>query len=477
VTRPPLPVSTPAAEGVDASGLLAFVDAIERRTGVEPPGRGGGRHGREVASGHWAPYRRDRPRLLYSLSKSFTSTAAGLAVAEGLMGLDDLVVDHFPEYADDAADDRVRSWRVRHLLQMGSGHTADTWPDVVAAGGDPVQAFLRLAPPADPGTVFSYTQSCTYTVGAIVQKVSGQTLPEFLQPRLFDVVGGGPVAWLDQPGGRSLGFSGLHATHDDVVRLGQLYLQRGGWGSRQVLPAEWVDAATSFQIATPGEPNPDWQQGYGFQFWKGRHGYRGDGAYGQFCIVLPEQDAVVVITSATLGMQSVLDDVYTHLLPAFRDEPVSGAADDELAARLGALTLPLPAGDREPSDPVAWDGVAFAPRGGVCRVQPSLTGVRVDRVDGGRWQLTLVEDQTSFAVALQSEWEPTTAEVDPSGETVPVAAAGAFAARGELRAEIRFLDTPHTMVLVLDPATREFRALWPTIPLHSPALRSLHAPA
>ena len=473
-----LPRSSPAAEGVDARGVLALVDALDARPTVEPHGLTVLRHGREVASGHWGPYRRDAPRLLYSLSKSFTSTAVGFAVAEGLLGLDDLVLDHFPEYADDAADDRVRSWRVRHLLTMGTGHTSDTADRILGRDEDPVRLFLRQAPEREPGTVFSYNQGCTHTAGAIVQRLAGCTLPEYLQPRLFDVVGGGPVSWSEQPQGRSLGFSGLHATHDDVVRLGQLYLQRGRWGDRQLLPESWVDLATTVQIATPGEPNPDWQQGYGFQFWMGRHGFRGDGAYGQFCIVLPEQDAVVVVTSATLGMQAVLDDVSTHLLPAFRDAPLQDAADAALAQRLGALALPLPVGATSPPDPALWDGLDLTPRGGVCRVQPSLTDVRVGRSrTHGTWQVTLREGDTSFTVELRPDWTRADAVVSPGGTTVPVAAAGAFTDRGELRAEIRFLDTPHTLVLILDPATRAFRALWPTIPLHTPPLHRLRAPA
>lgn len=285
--------------------------------------------------------------------------------------------------------------------------------------------FLRLAPEREPGTVFSYNQGCSYTAGAIVQRRAGCTLPEYLQPRLFDIVGGGPVSWLEQPPCRALGYSGLHATHDDVVRLGQLYPQRGRWGSRQVLSPQWVDLATSGQIATsPPETHTSWRQGYGFQFWMGRHGYRGDGAYGQFCIVLPEQDAVVVITSATASMQTVLDDVYAHLLLAFSVTPVSDSADAELAARLGALDLPSN-GVLSPSDPARWDGMSFEPNNGVCSAQETLTAVRVTRsAADDAWQLTLVEDATSFTVKLRSSWTREDAVVSPGGDTVPVAAGG-----------------------------------------------------
>lgn len=470
-----LPTSSPSAEGVDARGIIDLVEALEARPDVEPHGLTIVRHGREIASGHWAPYRRDEPRLLYSLSKSFTSTAVGFAVAEGLFGLDDLVLDHFPEYAADAADDRVRSWTVRQLLTMSSGHVLDTWDRIFDRGEDPVRLFLRLAPEREPGTWFTYNQGCTYTVAAILQKRAGCTLPEYLQPRLFDVVGGGSVSWMEEPAGRSLGFSGLFATHDDVVRLGQLYLQRGQWGSSPVLPASWVALATSLQIPTaPPETNPDWRVGYGCQFWMARHGYRGDGAYGQYCIVLPSFDAVVVITSATENMQGVLDDVYAHLLPAFSGAG-SLAADAAVAARLGSLSLPVPIGPAAPDDSALWDGLVLEPAGGVCSGQPSLTSVVVSHSSSG-WQVALVENDSSFVVDLGPSWIRTEPVVSPGGEIVPVVAAAVFGDDGRLWIEIRFIETPHTLVLTLDPAARTFDALWPTEPLHKPPLHSLHAP-
>src|ERR1700691_1504502 len=142
------------------------------------------RHGEVIASGWWEPYGPDRPHLLYSLSKSFTSTAAGLAFADGPIALDATVLSYFPELAGDVTDPRSRSMLVRHIASMSSGHLADTWPGVLREDpGQPVRGFLRTPPDRDPGTVFAYNQSCTYTLATIVQRVTGQSLIDYLRPR------------------------------------------------------------------------------------------------------------------------------------------------------------------------------------------------------------------------------------------------------------------------------------------------------
>ena len=304
------------------------------------------RHGHVVAEGWWAPYTPERLHLLYSLSKSFTSAALGLAVAEGLVGLDDTVLQHLPQLA---GDDVAHDPRLRHLAAMASGHTWDTWDDVLPADREePVRAFLRLAPDGEPGTRFAYNQSCTYTIATVLQHVTGATLTEYLRPRLLDPLGIGEVRWNQLPAGRDLGFSGLHGRTEDIARLGLLHLQDGRWGDEQVLAPEWVGEATTPQVSTAGEDKIDWAQGYGFQFWGARHGYRGDGAYGQFCVVLPEHDVVVAVTGASHDMQAVLDAMWEHLLPAFGDVPLDdAAADDALAARLAALELPVVVGDAD----------------------------------------------------------------------------------------------------------------------------------
>ena len=305
------------------------------------------RHGSVIAEGWWAPYSPDRVHLLYSLSKSFTSTAAGLAAAEGLLDLDATVLSYFPELDAEITDPRSRSMKVRHIAAMASGHLTETLDRAYRT--DPtnlVRGFLLTPPDRDPGTVFAYNQPCTYTLAAIVQRGSGQSLIDYLRPRLFDPLGIREMAWLERPAGQNLGFSGLHATTDAIARLGQLYLQRGRWGDRQLLDPAWVDQATRTQVENPREPNPDWRQGYGFQFWMARHGYRGDGAFGQFCIVLPEADLVIATTAQTLDMQGILDAVWAHIVPAI-DRTGAADTDERLAERLASATLPaVPAGVR-----------------------------------------------------------------------------------------------------------------------------------
>ena len=169
-------------------------------------------------------------------------------------------------------------------------------------------------------------------------------LTRYLRPRLFDPLGIGHVGWHTFPPGREQSFSGLFARTEDIAKLGLLYLQRGRWQGAQLIPPEWVAEATSTQVSNAGDANPDWQQGYGFQFWMSRHGYRGDGAFGQFCVILPEQDAVIVITAYTLDMQAMLDAMWAHLLPGLATAASTDpAAAGKLSARLANLELPASA--------------------------------------------------------------------------------------------------------------------------------------
>ncbi|MGX1273997.1 serine hydrolase domain-containing protein [Streptomyces phaeoluteigriseus] len=473
----PLPAGLPSAQGVDASGVLAFLDAVDAAEAIEPHSLMILRHGHVVAAGWWAPYTPDRLHLLYSLSKSFTSTAAGFAVAEGLIGLDDPVISYFPEFDADVTDPRSRAMRVRHVASMTSGHEAETLDRARALDRDDlVRGFLLLPPDRDPGTVFAYNQPATYTLAAILQRVTGQSLTAYLRPRLLDPLGFGEVAWLSDRNGRELGFSGLHGTTDAIARLGGLYLREGDGDGHRLLPREWIAEATRAHIPTAGAMGgtgrEDWDRGYGFQFWRSRHGYRGDGAYGQFCLVLPEHDAVIATTAATPDMQGLLNLVWEHLLPAFRPAPLSGRqdADAALADRLTRLALPPATGKPAPPDrPRAWSGSAFTPDGGVCAGQPSLTGVTVT-ADGDGWTLNLAEGDDRLAPRLApGGWTVTE-------EPVPVAASGGWSDGDTLAVDLVFLETPHRLRVTCSLPARTFTARWTTQPLHGGSLHRKRAP-
>ena len=493
---------------MDADGIAAFLDAVDD---IELHSLMILRHGHVIASGWWEPYGPDRPHLLYSLSKSFTSTGAGLAIAEGLLDLDATVLSYFPELDSCVTDPRSRAMLVRHLLSMSSGHLADTWPAAPEADRDqPVRGFLRMPPDRDPGTVFAYNQSCTYTLATIIQRVTGQPLIDYLRPRLFEPIDIDAAAWDEFPPGQALGFTGLYVTTDAIARLGELYLRKGQWHGRQVIPGEWVAAATRAHVATSPTATPDWRQGYGFQFWMSRHGYRGDGAFGQFCLVLPEHDAVVAITAGTENMQGILDAVWEHVLPAFsaRGAAVGGAvaegataegavaegADAVLAKRLARLRLRLPAHgapvrplgsapdaasaplvpapvvpapvvpdqvDLAPVDlaPVVLDPVDLAPAGGVCAALPSLRRVRV-----ADQSVTLCEDASSLELRLiDGDWHVTDGPV-------PVAASGGWTDPGTLAVDVIFLETPHRLSLTCSLGDGTFRARW-----HTPPLGGVHS--
>ena len=295
------------------------------------------RHGKVVAEGWWAPEAADKPHILWSLSKSFTSTAVGLAVAEGKLDIDDKVLSFFPEDAPVEPSEKLKAMRVRDLLTMSTGHAAEPW-----WSGDEVWTKRFFAEPVvhEPGSTFRYNTPATYMQSAIVQKVTGQTIVDYLTPRLFEPLGIQKPTWDKSPQGISIGGYGLYLKTEDIAKFGQLYLQKGTWNGKQLIPAEWVAQATGKQVENdkaPSAGNPDWRQGYGFQFWQCRHGaFRGDGKDGQFCIVLPKQDAVIAITAKTGNMQKQLDFVWEHLLPAFQDEPLA-----ENAAEAGKLDAAL----------------------------------------------------------------------------------------------------------------------------------------
>lgn len=352
---------TPESQGMASSALLDFVAAVEDEID-EMHSFMLLRHGKVVAEGWWQPYARDLPHMLFSLSKSFTSTAVGMAVAEGRLSVDDPVLSFFPDETPDEVNDHLAALRVRHLLSMSTGQDTDTMGPMVEAG-DWVKGFFTVPFVHAPGTHFLYNTGATYILSAIVQKLTGEKLVDYLQPRLFGPLGIENPTWEESPQRINTGGFGLSIRTEDIARFGQLYLQRGRWGDQQIIPEAWVEEATRFHVSNGDDPNNDWNQGYGYQFWRCRHNvYRGDGAFGQFCVVMADQDAVMAITSGTSDLQKPLNLIWDRLLPAMQDGPLAEdrAAQERLQEKLASLVLAPAGGDSTSPTATTVSGRVYA---------------------------------------------------------------------------------------------------------------------
>jgi len=337
-----LPRSTPEAQGVSSASVRAFVEAADQQVNTMHSFMLV-RHGHVVAEGWWKPEAPEKLHVMHSLSKSFTSTAVGLAVAEGKLSIDDPVLKFFPEDAPAEPSAKLTAMRVRDLLTMSTGHEVEA---KFTTNAPWVQTFLAHPVPHKPGAHFLYNTPGSHMLAAIVGKVTGQTVLDYLKPRLFEPLGIENPEWGTSPQGNTLGGWGLKIRTEDIAKFGQLYLQKGKWNGKQLLPASWVEQATSKQVSNGSDPAKDWDQGYGFQFWRCRHGaYRGDGKDGQFCIVLPEQDAVIAITANTRDMQAQLNVVWDKLLPALHAKrlPANKQEQTKLQQTLANLAVRPPA--------------------------------------------------------------------------------------------------------------------------------------
>jgi CubicO group peptidase (beta-lactamase class C family) len=442
-----LPRSTPEEQGVSSSRVLSFVEAADQRIDAMHSFMLV-RHGHVVAEGWWSPYDAGTRHTLYSLTKSFTSTAVGMAVAEGKMTVDDLVLPAFPEDAPAEASDQLKAMRVRDLLSMSTGHHAEAQMGTTEPW---TRSFLAQPVAHKPGTFFLYNTPASYMLSAMLQKAVGQTLVEYLRPRLFEPLGIENPVWTASPQGITIGGWGLNIRTEDIARFGQLYLQKGQWKGRTLVPRAWVDTATSRQVSNGSKPESDWEQGYGYQFWRSRQGaYRGDGAFGQFCIVMPDQDAVVAITSGVKDMQSVLNLVWDQLLPALQPArlPADGASQEKLKRTLGKLTLRPLGSLASVSSPVA------AQVSGRRFVFPAndqkLEAIALEPGAAGEGATLLtrfngVEQRTAIG---RGEWRKGRLAYGSFPEQ-PVAASGAWTADDTYAVKISFHETPFAITLSL----------------------------
>jgi CubicO group peptidase (beta-lactamase class C family) len=435
-----LPRSVPEAQGVSSPEVLAFVEAADR-TIDSMNSFMLLRHGHVVAEGWWSPYDAESPHSLYSLSKSFTSTAVGIAIAEGKLSLHDEVLKFFPEDAPDEPSNNLKAMRVSDLLRMSTGQQSEPprTPDQRWT-----RTFLAHPVPFKPGTHFLYNTSATYMLSAIVQKATGSTVLDYLTPRLFEPLGIEHPTWEASPQGITTGGYGLSIRTEDIARFGQLYLQKGEWQGKQLVPAAWVEAATARQTSNGSNPGSDWDQGYGYQFWRCRHdAYRGDGAFGQYCVVLPEQDAVIVITSGVKDMQAVLNLVWDKLLPALRPSPLASdeSSQRQLERTLKGLTLRPQEGSASPAK-VSGKAYVFPPN------DRKLESIALESDDRGDTIVARFNGADQRIPCGRGAWTKSRIAYATFPEQ-PAAASGAWTGDDTYSARICFTETPFILKVKL----------------------------
>ncbi|MBK8027058.1 MAG: beta-lactamase family protein [Chloroflexi bacterium] len=453
-----LPRTSPEQQGIASSALLRFVEALDSRV-RELHSFMVLRHGSVVAEGWWHPYRHDDPHAMFSVSKSFTSIAVGFAVSEERFAEDDPVLSFFPEDRPADVSGFLESMTVRHLLTMSTGHAVDSWAVLLdRPDGNWIKAFFEVPVVHAPGTHFLYDTGASYMLSAIVQRTTGMTLVEYLEPRLFAPLGIEGASWETSPQGISMGGIGLSLRTEDLARFGQFVLQKGMWEDRRLLPESWIDAATSPQISNGNPDDPsDSTQGYGYQFWRCRHNaYRASGLFGQYCNVLPDHEAVVVFTSGIdiFDGDQLLDLVWDRLLPAMEPDP-RPADEPALAAlseKLSTLSLPLASGEAE--SPVAPQALART-----YRLDENPLGIATLALDASPtgWvvRVTTRAGEESFSCGY-GVWErgETTLFNNPhwfADVTSRIAASGAWTANDTFTLIVRLYETPvfRTLVFII----------------------------
>lgn len=436
-----LPRATPEQQGVSSAAVLNFVEALEKIDTVHSFMLL--RRGSVVAEGWWSPIQPNDPHQLYSLSKSFTSTAVGLAIDEGKLSLDDLVMAFFPDDVPKDPGYQLTAMRVRDLLTMSTGHVSDDLKNFDFQSDEVLtKQFLSLNVEHMPGTHFLYNTPATYMCSAIVQKATGEKIIDYLRPRLFEPLGIENPSWSESDQGICHGGFGLNIRTRDIAHFGQMLLQQGEWNGRQLVPAEWVELATARQVSNGSNPNNDWNQGYGFQFWRCRHNaYRGDGAFGQFCIVMPQQDAVLAVTSGASNMGAVMQQAWNHLLPGFHAETLRGdeASQSALKKKLGSLKLPLVEGQSSQNRVLSGKYVLEANNLGVHRFEFDNDRLTIHAKDQSPIKLPIGRE--SWKRSRVANIQPIVKRI-PNADDVGIATHGAWISDNEFHLRMWLYESP-----------------------------------
>jgi len=461
MTYVPLPRALPHERGVDAAGIVDFLGAVAE-AGLELHSFMLYRQGAVIAEAFWQPYSAPRMHVQHSATKSWTATAIGLLIDDGRLQLSDKVVSFFPEQCPPHISENLAAMTVEDLLTMRTGHqrgiSGGDWRNLKSSW---VEAFLNEPVDEPPGQSFIYSSASSFMLSAIVTQVSGQTMHALLQERVLGFLGLDHLEWDLAPGGFNSGGNGLSCTTEDSLKFGVLHLNHGQWQGRQLLSPHWVAQATRNQVEdvwmgefdgkqylprNKDSANEAQREGYGYQWWMTEHGgYYASGVFGQHCMVLPDQDTVIVFTSGLrLGERRLHAALWEHLFPALgRENPNPKASQAELDTLIASLSLPTLQGLKTSPAASALQG-RFA-------IEPNEDGVIELAFDfqNDQCDFTLVDQRGthSLRVGFQQTIETDTSltgnylhhQYQP--EQTPVIAHGCWTTEGELRMDWRFVET------------------------------------
>ncbi len=341
--------ATPESQGVPAQAIADLFKAIDQKD-YQVHSLMLIRHGYVIAEHWWDPYRAEEPHAMYSATKTFSGTAIGFAVQEGLLRIEDKVISFFPDMLPDTISPQLAKLTVRHLLTMSAGHAGTQY---AGSGNAQIKSFLAADFAHEPGEVFAYNITCSHMLSNIITRVTGLSLYEYLKPRLLDPLGIKDIEWEMDMDGRNMGNGGLHLRTSDMAKMGLFLLGKGAWNGKQLMDSQWIEAATTPHIfqhperTTEENSKDDGSQGYGYQIWMGRNNsFRAIGASSQLIMVIPEYDFVAVST-ASVGDENGFNSLLYALLPQMSDKPLKPVKGFDLNAQLSQYVLdrPFDAGD------------------------------------------------------------------------------------------------------------------------------------
>lgn len=415
------------------------------------------------------PYSCTDRREIYSLSKTFCSTAIGVLCDEGRLSVEDRIVDLFPDKLPPQVSENLAKMRVRHILSMNTGHSACVMPKMYACA-DAARAFLAQEVPFEPGTHFAYNTGASCMLAEIVQRVTGESLYDYLSRKILFPIGIRDAVWNTCAEGVNEGGIGIQVTSDDIVRLGRLYLNRGVWEGKRLLSEQWIDDATAAHSDNSSNGTPDWRSGYGYQIWcNAQEGYRGDGAFGQLMVVLPQRNLLLVVQGIVPSMQDELDNLYM-LARKITDE----------TGRNAALSVPdfKPAAGQD--DPTVLPDAYYRPEENVfgwkmLHIYRTEEGIVLDASDGRRVsRLSAGRGQYLFSEYTGSWRKPKLLSLMDAHMPETLRTAAYYTVQdGAVIITSRHLCDPHTETIVLRETGEELSISFRIPGMLSPAATEL----